>query len=35
MAKLYDFQWQKDVPESLLQGSFFDRWEEVCRALTS
>jgi len=28
MAKLYDFQWQKEVPDSLLQGSYFDRWEE-------
>nr|ABJ96343.1 phospholipase C beta [Chaetopterus pergamentaceus] len=28
MAKLYDFQWITPVPEPLLQGSFFDRWEE-------
>ena len=29
MAKLFDFQWQISVPESLLQGGRFDRWEEV------
>ncbi len=29
MAKLYDFQWQIAVPETLLQGASFDRWEEV------
>jgi len=29
MAKLFDFQWQSSVPESLLQGGRFDRWEEV------
>ena len=34
MAKLYDFQWQKEVPESLLQGSYFDRWEEVSQLST-
>jgi hypothetical protein len=29
MAKPFDFQWQIPVPESLLQGTYFDRWEEV------
>jgi len=29
MAKLFDFQWQISVPDSLLQGGRFDRWEEV------
>jgi len=29
MAKLFDFQWQISVPDSLLRGGRFDRWEEV------
>jgi len=29
MAKPFDFQWQISVPDSLLQGARFDRWEEV------
>ena len=29
MAKQFDFQWQIPVPEFLLQGAYFDRWEEV------
>jgi len=29
MAKLFDFQWQISVPDNLLQGGRFDRWEEV------
>nr|CFW94238.1 Eka-phospholipase C 1 protein [Euperipatoides kanangrensis] len=28
MAKLYEFNWQIPVPESLLQGVLFDRWDE-------
>ena len=33
MAKLFDFQWQISVPESLLHGDRFDRWEEVSPVL--
>ena len=29
MAKLFDFHWQITVPDCLLQGARFDRWEEV------
>lgn len=29
MAKPFDFQWQIPIPEALLKGEFFDRWEEV------
>ena len=29
MAKVFDFQWQIAVPESLLRGAVFDRWDEV------
>ena len=29
MAKPFDFQWQISVPDGLLQGGRFDRWEEV------
>jgi len=29
MAKVFDFQWQIPVPDFLLQGACFDRWEEV------
>ncbi|XP_070577889.1 1-phosphatidylinositol 4,5-bisphosphate phosphodiesterase beta-4-like isoform X4 [Ptychodera flava] len=28
MAKLYDFQWQIEVPEHLQKGANFDRWDE-------
>jgi phosphatidylinositol phospholipase C beta len=28
MSKIYDFQWQVPVPDLLLQGSRFHRWEE-------
>ena len=34
MAKLFDFQWQISVPDSLLQGGRFDRWEEVSHRVT-
>ena len=30
MAKPFDFQWQIPIPECLLKGAYFDRWEEVC-----
>jgi len=29
MAKVYDFQWQVTVPDMLLNGDIFDRWQEV------
>jgi hypothetical protein len=29
MAKQFDFQWQKPIPEILQHGALFDRWEEV------
>ena len=29
MAKVFDFQWQIVVPESLLRGAVFDRFDEV------
>lgn len=29
MAKSFGFQWQRPVPDTLLQGSRFDRWEEI------
>ena len=29
MAKVFDFQWQIPVPDFLLEGTCFDRWEEV------
>jgi len=35
MAKVFDFQWQIPVPEFLLQGACFDRWEEVRSELFS
>ncbi|XP_072145268.1 1-phosphatidylinositol 4,5-bisphosphate phosphodiesterase [Dermacentor andersoni] len=28
MTKAYDFNWQRPVPEALLKGCIFDRWEE-------
>uniref|UniRef100_A0ABM0M6H7 1-phosphatidylinositol 4,5-bisphosphate phosphodiesterase beta-4-like n=1 Tax=Saccoglossus kowalevskii TaxID=10224 RepID=A0ABM0M6H7_SACKO len=28
MAKLYDFQWQINVPDHLRNGAYFDRWDE-------
>ncbi|XP_064484061.1 1-phosphatidylinositol 4,5-bisphosphate phosphodiesterase-like [Ornithodoros turicata] len=28
MTKAYDFNWQRPVPEPLLKGCVFDRWEE-------
>lgn len=28
MAKTYDFNWQQPVPEVLLKGQVFDRWDE-------
>ncbi|XP_014674680.1 PREDICTED: 1-phosphatidylinositol 4,5-bisphosphate phosphodiesterase beta-4-like [Priapulus caudatus] len=28
MAKIYEFQWQRPVPEVLQMGQVFDRWEE-------
>ena len=31
MAKLYDFQWQITVPDGLLNGATFDRYDEVGR----
>lgn len=30
MAKPFEFQWQIPIPEALLQGEYFVRWEEVC-----
>lgn len=33
MAKPFDFQWQISVPDCLLQGGRFDRWEEVSYVL--
>jgi len=33
MAKVFDFQWQIPVPDFLLQGACFDRWEEVRSSL--
>jgi len=30
MTKVFDFHWQIPVPDFLLQGACFDRWEEVC-----
>ena len=29
MAKVTEFQWQIPVPEVLLKGAVFDRWDEV------
>jgi len=29
MAKVFEFQWQITVPESLLRGAVFDRLDEV------
>jgi len=29
MAKAFDFQWRIPVPEILLKGDVFDRWDEV------
>jgi len=29
MAKVFEFQWQIAVPESLLRGAAFDRLDEV------
>jgi len=34
MAKAFDFQWQISVPDCLLQGARFDRWEEVSQRLS-
>ncbi|KAG0418485.1 hypothetical protein HPB47_004833 [Ixodes persulcatus] len=28
MTKAYDFNWQRTIPEALLKGCIFDRWEE-------
>lgn len=28
MTKAYDFNWQRPIPEALLKGCIFDRWEE-------
>ncbi|KAI1302345.1 1-phosphatidylinositol 4,5-bisphosphate phosphodiesterase beta-4 [Halotydeus destructor] len=28
MTKAFDFNWRRQVPETLLQGGYFDRWEE-------
>ena len=29
MAKLYDFQWQRETPKLLLAGAVFDKYDEV------
>ena len=29
MAKAYEFNWKPQVPERLLKGDLFDRWDEV------
>jgi hypothetical protein len=29
MAKEYQFSWRSAVPEALLKGAYFDRYEEV------
>jgi hypothetical protein len=29
MAKAYEFNWRPTVPDRLLKGDFFDRWDEV------
>ena len=29
MSKYYEFNWRPNVPERLLKGDFFDRWDEV------
>lgn len=29
MAKSYEFNWQPVVPNRLLKGELFDRWDEV------
>jgi hypothetical protein len=29
MAKSYEFNWRPTVPERLLKGDLFDRWDEV------
>ena len=29
MAKPYEFNWRPNVPDRLLKGEPFDRWEEV------
>jgi hypothetical protein len=35
MAKQFGFQWQITVPDFLVQGSHFDRWEEVSNSSVS
>lgn len=29
MTKAYEFNWQRPVPEELLNGALFDVWDEV------
>lgn len=29
MAKAYEFNWRPSVPDRLLKGDYFDRWDEV------
>lgn len=29
MTKLYEFDWQKSIPEFVQEGAIFDRFEEV------
>lgn len=33
-SKEYDFRWRLDVPEELLRGATFDRWEEEASILS-
>lgn len=35
MAKAFDFLWRVPVPDHLLKGAIFDRWDEECSALES
>lgn len=34
MAKQYDFDWQRPVPDALKNGAMFDRYDEVCQINT-
>ncbi len=29
MAKFFDFNWKLDVPKRLLDGDYFDKWDDV------
>jgi hypothetical protein len=32
MAKSYEFNWQPVIPNRLLKGELFDRWDEVIKS---